>query len=233
VRVRTKVLPLPPRHAFFTMYAIASDDGGIYVVEGKKMQVAFRFSRRTKKQRMSARHRWQSFTKRAGMLRRTWGPVWVCAAIGRRQREWLTIGGAIESASARRRVQTPRRVSIAARGQRAKRDTRGPDARRSSLVPVRLEPAQRRTLEVGSCFVLSGLGLGFQLGSWPAWSIVAAAGFYVGWVVLYAEITVQAKRRPALWQRWQWRRPLRPRGRATLQMASASAPQPAQEQSPT
>jgi len=62
---------------------------------------------------------------------------------------------------------------------------------------------ERRTLELGSCLVLSVLGLGFEVGSWPAWSAPVAVGGYLTWVVLYSEITVQtgrlraAGRRPA------------------------------------
>jgi hypothetical protein len=100
----------------------------------------------------------------------------------------------------------------------------------SSPAPARLKPAQRRTLEVGSCVVLSGLGFGFQLGSWPVWTFLAAAGIYVAWVVLYAEITVQTTRRPARWQSWRglgWRRR---RGWAGVGPASRTTPQPAQEE---
>src|ERR1700680_294839 len=55
---------------------------------------------------------------------------------------------------------------------------------------VRLLPGQRITLEVGSCVVLSGIGLGFQLGSWPVWTFPAGIGVSLAWVVLYAEVTV-------------------------------------------
>jgi hypothetical protein len=67
---------------------------------------------------------------------------------------------------------------------------------------------------VGSYVVLGGLGLGIQAGGWPGWSALAAAAAYAGWVVLYAEVTLQARaRRP--------------------ESASCSTPQPAEEQSPT
>jgi hypothetical protein len=55
-------------------------------------------------------------------------------------------------------------------------------------------PGERRTLEFGSCIVLSLLGLGFEVGSWPAWSAPVAVGGYLMWVVLYSEITVQTSR---------------------------------------
>jgi hypothetical protein len=60
-----------------------------------------------------------------------------------------------------------------------------------------IECHQLTRFDTGSCVVLSGLGFGFQLGSWPVWTFLAAAGIYVAWVVLYAEITVQTTRRPA------------------------------------
>ena len=57
-----------------------------------------------------------------------------------------------------------------------------------------LNRAQQRTLEVGSWVVLSGLGFGFQFGSWPVWNFLAGIALYVAWVVLYAEITVRMTR---------------------------------------
>ena len=60
---------------------------------------------------------------------------------------------------------------------------------------LKLAPGERNTLEIGSCAVLGLLGLGLQLGQWPAWSALAAGAGYLGWVVLYAEVTVQARRR--------------------------------------
>ena len=147
--------------------------------------------------------------------RTTLGWAWACAALGRRHRQALKIGGAVRSASARRLIQAHTCAGLVVRSRRAKWSLRGAHGRRSTLIPVRLELAQRRTLEMGSCIVLSGVGLGFQLGGWPAWSLLAAAGVYGGWVMLYAEITVQAQRR------------------TTVEMRSASAPQPAEEQSHT
>jgi hypothetical protein len=57
-----------------------------------------------------------------------------------------------------------------------------------------LKPAQRRTLEMACCIVLSGLGFGFQLGSWPLWTFLAGIGIYLAWVALYAEITFRTTR---------------------------------------
>lgn len=42
--------------------------------------------------------------------------------------------------------------------------------------------------------VLSALGLGFQVGGWPAWTFLAGIVIYLGWVILYAELTVQSAR---------------------------------------
>ena len=98
---------------------------------------------------------------------------------------------------------------------------------------ITLQPAQHRTLEVGSLVVLGTLGLGFQVGNWPAWTIAAGLGSYALWVILYAEATIQQKRRPAMWQRWRWHGPRRLRGRARTERAepaSASMPQPVHEQ---
>jgi hypothetical protein len=79
----------------------------------------------------------------------------------------------------------------------------------------RLAPGERNTLEIGSCVVLSLLGLGLQLGEWPAWSALAAGAGYLAWVMLYAEVTVQARRREL---------------RLAVRAASdAPAPQPAHE----
>jgi hypothetical protein len=81
-------------------------------------------------------------------------------------------------------------------------------------------PGERRTLELGSCLVLSVLGLGFEVGSWPAWSAPVAVGGYLTWVVLYSEITVQSGRLRAAGRR--------PAGADRLS-SSPEAP-PAQEQ---
>jgi len=103
------------------------------------------------------------------------------------------------------------RAARAARAKGAKRRSNGSPADQPQL-----SAGQRRTLETGSCVVLSGLGVGVQFGSWPAWTILAGVGIYLAWVVLYAEVTVQAKRRPNLWQRWRWHGRPRLRGRPRI-----------------
>lgn len=190
------------------------------------MRVAFKLHSRTNSARVSAQHQWHSFANRAGMPRPL-QMVRACVAIGRRRPDWLAIGAVVGNASSRRLRQARQSLGFAA--SRGQRDVRGSNRILSSPAPTRLEPAQRRTLEVGSCVVLSSLGLGFQLGRWPAWTFLAGIGIYLAWVVLYAEVTVQTTRRPALWQRWRWHGRRRSRGRASAESASASTPQPAQE----
>lgn len=97
---------------------------------------------------------------------------------------------------------------------------------------VKLEPGQRRTLEVGSYVVLSGLGMGLQAGGWPVWSTLGAAAVYAGWVVLYAEVTVQAKAHPDLLPRLNLSGRQRARTPVNAKYGSGPAPQPAEEQSP-
>ena len=58
-----------------------------------------------------------------------------------------------------------------------------------------LSPRHRRTLELGSSVLLTGLGLGLTVGRWPAWSVPVVAAGYCAWVIVYAELTVQAERR--------------------------------------
>jgi hypothetical protein len=60
--------------------------------------------------------------------------------------------------------------------------------------PANFEPGELGTLQIGSGVVLSTLGLGFQLGRWPAWAAVLAVGGYLTWVVLYSEVSLQARR---------------------------------------
>ena len=62
------------------------------------------------------------------------------------------------------------------------------------MAGVQLAPRERLTLEIGSCLVLSALGLGLQLGRWSASSVLIALGGYLAWVVIYSEATVQASR---------------------------------------
>jgi hypothetical protein len=108
-----------------------------------------------------------------------------CVAIGRRRQAWLAKGIGAGYASSRRLREAGRSLGF-------------PAPTEASRAPDQLAPGQRLTLEVGSCVVLSGLGFGFQFGGWPAWAFLPAIGAYAAWVVLYAEITVQASRTRAL-----------------------------------
>jgi hypothetical protein len=192
------------------------------------MRAAFKLPSRTKNARVSAEHSWRSFANRTDMTRPLLR-VRACVAIGRRRQDWLAVGAIVGNASSRRLRQARQCLGFAAKRGRGERDVRGSNRILSSPGPARLEPAQRRTLEVGTCVVLSSLGVGFQLGSWPAWTFLAGIGVYLAWVVLYAEVTVQTKRRPALWQRWRWHGRRRSRGPASVGPASGSTAQPAQE----
>src|SRR5438309_8168 len=94
----------------------------------------------------------------------------------------------------------------------------------SSVAPaIALAPAEKSTLELGSCIVLSALGLGMQFGRWPVWSALVAVGGYLTWVVIYSEATVQARRR--------WALPRHPAPAALGSEETASSPP--QEQIPT
>lgn len=177
---------------------------------------------------MTVRHRWH---KRVAadvieVSRPMQQMVRACVALGRRRQDWRAIGAAV-GASSHRLSRAGERIALAVAPARAKRDPLV-----ASLLPTHLEPAQRRMLEFGSCVVLSLLGLELQFGNWPAWTVLAGIGIYLCWVALYAEVTIQAKRRPALFQRWRWNRRRRLRGRSRLDATSASTPQPAKEERP-
>jgi hypothetical protein len=118
------------------------------------MRVAFKLHSRTNSARVSAQHQWHSFANRAGMPRPL-QMVRACVAIGRRRPDWLAIGAVVGNASSRRLRQARQSFGFAA--SRGQRDVRGSNRILSSPAPARLEPAQRRTLEVGSCVVLSSL----------------------------------------------------------------------------
>lgn len=192
------------------------------------MHVAVKLSNRKENARMNARYPWRSVAHRIDVPRPL-RIVRACVAIGRRRRDWLAIGAAVGSASSRRLSQAGERFSFAARGGLGKDELAGSNRMVSSPVAASLKPAQRRTLEAGSCVVLGGLGFGFQLGSWPIWTFLAGIGIYAAWVVLYAEITVQTTRHPGLWKPRRWYRRGRSRGRARVALASDSMPKPAHE----
>ena len=176
------------------------------------MQFKYRVRTRSSP-RLTVRHRWRLLADRTEMPRHL-QMVRAYVALGRRRQDWLAIGSAMGKASSRRLSQAGKRLGF--RGG----------------ATAKLAPAQRRTLDVGSCIVLSGFGFGFQVGSWPVWTFLAGIGVYVAWVLLYAEITVQTSRHSGSWQRWRWSGRPRLLGRARLGSTSASMPKPVQEERP-
>jgi hypothetical protein len=220
VRARAKVLPFPPPDARWPALALLC-------FRAKAVHFAFRRCSRTTSTWVSAGLPWHLFARRPDMPP-TFQVVRAGVALGRRRKAMLAIGASMGNASSRRLRQAGRNVRLAASDVRARQDTRRSRRNLTSPPLIRLQPGQRRTLEVGSCVVLSCLGLGLQLGGWPVWTFPAGIGVYLAWVVLYAEVTVQAKSRPALWQRWPWHG--RQRIRFGYRATSESPAQPAHEQ---
>jgi hypothetical protein len=177
------------------------------------VQLQSRVAKRTRGAPMNPRHRWRSFAVRNG--RRTIQVISACAAFERKRKAWLAAGVTFGGASSHRLKKAGSSFAEAARHGRHKRRAHGVDGQLGSRVAAPLAPAQRRTLDVGSWVVLSGLGFGYQLGGWPAWTVFAGIGSYALWVVLYAEITIQASRR-----------------RLSPKPRSAPAPDPEPEQRP-
>lgn len=142
-------------------------------------------------------------------------------AIGGNRQTWIVIGAAVGHASSHEWSRARKRVGYRRRGRRHELAGTGP-AENATGVQTTLKVRERNTLEIGACIVLTSFGAGVQFGRWPDWTALVALGGYVTWVVLYAEATVQAKRRRT--------------GRidvATPDRTSAGpAPQPAQEHSP-
>jgi hypothetical protein len=153
--------------------------------------------------------------------------LWACRAIGQRRRFWREIGAPIGAASSLRLMQARTRVRLITR----RHPNREAGLGRQRATQVKLEPRQRRTLEVGSYVVLSGLGVGLQAGGWPVWSALGAAAVYASWVVLYAEVTVQIKAHPDVLPRLNLRALQRTRTAIDVEPGSSPAPQPAEEQS--
>jgi hypothetical protein len=63
------------------------------------------------------------------------------------------------------------------------------------MVVGELDQRQRATLDIGSWLIMGTLGVGLQLGRWPAWSVLLATAGYLTWVLAYSEATVQFTRR--------------------------------------
>jgi hypothetical protein len=228
VWAHAKVLPFPPIRAPINR-AHCPPRLARLCFRTQEMSRSARLPIPTASAHVSARHPWRTAARRLSHRGRS-RVARACVAFGRTRREWLAIGVAVGNASARHARRAGRPFSSALRRAPGKRRLRSKDRRLDSSVQAQLEPAQRRTLEAGSCIVLSGVGIGFGVGSWPAWSFAAAIGLYCAWVVLYAEIAVQTSRRPEISTRPWWHGPQRSRLIAGAWQLSASKPQPPQEQ---
>jgi len=57
------------------------------------------------------------------------------------------------------------------------------------MVVGELDQRQRATLDIGSWLIMGTLGVGLQLGRWPAWSVLLATAGYLTWVLAYSEAT--------------------------------------------
>jgi hypothetical protein len=126
---------------------------------------------------------------------------------------WLAARAAVRDASSRSTAFARRRrgrsmaalVSVANKEEAAKESG--------------FAPGERGTLEIGSGVVLGALGIGLQLGRWPAWTALVAVGGYLTWVVVYSEATVQTRR----WRSGQRALPL------PFTPSPKASPAPAQE----
>jgi hypothetical protein len=170
--------------------------------------------------RVTLRPGWQRLAHPAA-LQRSVRLVRTGIAIGGNRQTWIVIGAAVGHASSHEWSRARKRVGYRRRGRRHELAGAG-QAENTTGVQTSLKVRERNTLEIGACIVLTSLGVGVQFGRWPEWTALVALGGYVTWVALYAEATVQAKRRR-----------IGSIDPATLDRTSArSAPQPAQEHSP-
>ena len=150
------------------------------------------------------------------------------ARSSRSLRRGSTAGWRWGRTSGERSLRLYRRVVKACVGAENRRPVRivmrvVPRAGKAKAAGTVFAPGEKSTLELGSCIVLSALGLGMQFGRWPVWSALVAVGGYLTWVVIYSEATVQARRRRAL-----------PRHPAPAALGSEeTASSPPQEQIPT
>lgn len=190
------------------------------------MQVWFRLRTHSNNRKVTARPS-RAIAGRTDVRAATNAWLWACGEIGRRRRFWDEMSGPIRAGSSLRLVQARTRVRLITRRHPKREAALG----RQRPTQVELEPRQRRTLEVGSYVVLSGLGVGLQAGGWPLWSAVGAAAVYASWVVLYAEVTVQVKAHPDVLPRLNLRGLQRLRTASNVEPGSSPAPQPGEEQS--
>jgi hypothetical protein len=194
----------------------------VYHVIGARMQASTTRSIQTWRRRMTTRRRWHPFRHRSG-LQRSFRLIRAGIAVGGRPQTWMAIGSAVGHASSHRWSQARTRVGYRRRGRRQEQPGAGSAPEKSSAIQTKLSVGERNTLEIGAGVVLGALGVGFQMGQWPAWTALVAVGGYLTWSAAYAEATVQARRYRI--------------GRSVLTRPNAgsagSTPQPAQEHSPT
>lgn len=130
--------------------------------------------------------------RRDASLRLCRNLVRVCMSTEVRRPVQLAVRAALRQATFRRGLAPRRRAQVA----QSIPPLRAPDLigqERASKPGY--APGEKGTLELGSWIVLGTLSLGLQLGRWPAWTALAAAGGYLAWIVSYSEATVQARRR--------------------------------------
>jgi hypothetical protein len=221
VRARAKVLPRPPPlPGQFIHPSVSIALTARLPSRRKPMQGATSRFKASWRNRVTLRHGWQRLAHPAS-LQRSVRLVRTGIAIGGSRQTWIAIGAAVGHASSVEWSRARSTVGYRRRG-RHKLATTGSAAENSAGVQTTLKVRERNTLEIGACIVLTSLGVGVQFGRWPEWTALVAVGGYVTWVALYAETTVQVKRRRI--------------GRidpATPDRTSARpAPQPAQEHSP-
>ena len=187
---------------------VAVDD----LVFGPAVIVRFKRSRNSLHQRLATGRRWRHLKPGAG-LKRCVGAVQSGWDSTIKHSVWVAARAAFRDASSRSRALRQRRRR---RSPERRLDTARATASRSD---TGFGPGERGTLEVGSGVVLGALGLGLQLGRWPAWTALVAVGGYLTWVVIYSEATVQTRR---------WRSGERRLARLLTSSAKA-APAPAHE----
>jgi hypothetical protein len=194
VWARARVLPFPPTDRFSLRDDDCTDCLAVLCFRAEPMHAESSWTRWVQKARMSNRHSWRAFAHRISTPQ-TQKVVRACAAIERKGTAWVALGVAAGGASSRRLKQATRRIAATGTGSSVKVAVRGTKLTPTSPQQVSLAAAQRHTLDIGSLVVLSGVGLGYQVGGWPAWTVFAGIGSYAIWVLAYAELTVQANRR--------------------------------------
>ena len=155
------------------------------------MEVPVKLPKRALHEGAAIRRRWRRFSYRDGLKRSLH-----VAGVGRQDGlpTWIAIMAAARQASSRPLLLARQRAVVDAKRVLRQMSAVAARPQGGSSPQIRFAPGERRTLEAGSWVVLGALGLGVQFCRWPAWSALLAVGGYLTWVLLYAEITVQAQR---------------------------------------